>query len=220
MVAAAIAIHDSVVGGALCPLLEAVPEGEAAAARLRQGCLERAAIQQRWEVLVRQRAPEDLYGPRRKETEELMGQLLARFDAHEREETLEVESLLGPLPDAAYRTPSSSLDDILWPWHSEGPAALALRMALWGESAPTRAHPAMLRHPSSRILRSSFHLFDHLQDHWGDTWLERWLFPRLPRRPVPGDAATTDGAATDAATTGGATGKVAGKVASEARAAP
>lgn len=187
--AAAIAIHDAVVGGALCPLLEAVPAGKEAAARLRAGCLERAAIQQRWAAITRDVPPDDLYRSHREDAARVMEQLVERFGAHEREGTLEVESILVPLPDEAYRTRGSAFDDIMWPWHSEGPAILALRMALWSESAPTRAHPAMLRHPSSRILRSFFHLIDHFVDRWHDTWVERWFFPDLPRRLGPSDGA-------------------------------
>lgn len=184
-VAAAITIHDSVVGGALCPLLEAVPGGEPAAAKLRSECVERAALQARWEALAREASPEELYGPRRDEAEALIGRLIERFSAHEREGTMAVRSVLSSLPDEAYRTAGSALDDVMWPWHSEGPAVLALRMALWGAGAPTRSHQAMLRHPASRSLRTYFRVVDGFRDRFADTWLERWFVPPLPGRPLP-----------------------------------
>ena len=180
---AAIALHDSVVSGVLCPLLSAVPGGEQLATRSREGCRQRAELQQSWIALTKGVAVEDVYRLHRSEAERIMGLLVEQFRLHEREGTLEVASLLKQLPDDAYRTVTSPLDDIMWPWHSEGPAVLALHMALWADSAPTRVHPMMVKHPSSRALRNFYHLTDHFLDYWGDTWIERWFLPR--RRPRP-----------------------------------
>lgn len=112
-----------------------------------------------------------------------MEQMITLFGAHEREGTLEVSSLLAHLPDEAYRTRTSIWNDVMWPWYGEGPSLLALHMALWAGSAPTRAHPPLLRHPSSRILKSFYRVVDHFRDHWGDTWPERFFLPDLPARP-------------------------------------
>jgi len=180
---AAVAIHDSVVNGVLCPLLEAVWGGEPLAVRLRQGCQSRAQLQQSWKVLTRGVAIDDIYRLQRREAEDVIGKLAEAFRVHGRECTVEVASFLGHLPDEFYRTRTSPLDDIMWPWHSEGPALLALRMALWAESAPTRSHPVMLRRPSSRALRTFCHFTDHFSDYWGDAWIERWLLPRRSPRP-------------------------------------
>jgi hypothetical protein len=189
-VAAAIAIHDAVVGGTLCPLLEAVPAGKEVAARLRAGCAARAALQRRFEALAEEARDALLLTPN-SEAAKVIDELIESFSRHEHEGTIEVESILSPLPPEAYRTASSPLDDVMWPWHSEGPAILALRMALWSEAAPTRSHPALLRHPTSRTLRSLFHLIDHYRDHWRDTWLARWFLPELPPRAAPSTADAT-----------------------------
>lgn len=180
---AAIALHDSVVSGVLCPLLSAVSGGEQLAALALEGCRQRAELQQAWNALTKGVAVEDVYRLHRAEAERIMGLLVEQFRLHEREGTLEVASLLQHLPNDAYRTVTSPLDDIMWPWHSEGPAVLALHMALWADSAPTRVHPMMVKHPSSRALRTFYHLTDHFSDYWGDTWIERWFLPR--RRPQP-----------------------------------
>ncbi len=183
---AAMVIHDSVVGGAVCPLLESVPGGKLLAARLRGECHQRAELLSAWQGLSARRRAEDLFGAPDPEIDGLLGRLVESFEGHEREESLEVVPFLERVPDEAYRTKSSMLEDVMWPWHGQGPALLALRMAGWARSAPTRVHPTLVRHPSSRVLRSCFHLVDHFSDYWNDSVLERWLLPPRPGRPFSG----------------------------------
>ncbi|MGO9581276.1 MAG: hypothetical protein ACLP36_00555 [Acidimicrobiales bacterium] len=183
---AAVTIHDSVLGGVLCPLLEAVPGGAPLAARIREGCRLRAELQQSWEKLSKRTSPENAYRQHSSEAEGIIASLIESFRCHETEETLDVTALLKALPDKAYRTKTSPFADAMWPWYSQGPGALALHMALWAESAPTRVHPLMVRHPTSRILRSLYHWEDYFRDYWGDTALGRWLAPELPAQPFAG----------------------------------
>lgn len=159
---AALTIHDYVVAGVLCPLLDAVPGGKESAVRLRQECLERGKLQLAWNALTRRVSGADLYRLHGSEAQAIIEPVVENFHAHEKEETLEIAELLGQLPDTAFRTKVSPFKDFMWPWHSEGPGMLALRMALWAESSPTRAHPLLLQHPSSRALRSLYHFTDHL----------------------------------------------------------
>jgi hypothetical protein len=180
---AAITIHDSVLGGVLCPLLESVQGGAPLATRIREGCNHRAELQQAWRDLVKKVPAEGLRRPQPSEAEGIIASLIESFRSHETEETLDVTALLEDLPDSAYRTKASPFADVMWPWYSQGPGALALHMALWAESAPTRVHPGMARHPASRTLRSFYHCVDHFRDYWGDTALERWFFPELPAQP-------------------------------------
>jgi hypothetical protein len=183
---AAITIHDSVLGGVLCPLLEAVPDGAPLAARIREGCRRRAELQQRWDTLIKGASPDDAYRQRPSEAAGIIASLIESFRSHETEETFDVTALLKDLPDKAYRTRTSPFADAMWPWYSQGPGALALHMALWAESAPTRVHPLMVRHPTSRLLRSFYHWEDYFRDYWGDTALGRWLAPELPAQPFSG----------------------------------
>ncbi len=183
---AAIALHDSVVGGTLCPLLGGVPGGEPLARALREECGQRAELQQAWTGFSADIAPEDLFERHEAEATARIAPLIESFQSHEREESLDVASLLETIPEESFRTMASPFEDAMWPWHGQGPALLAVRMAGWAKSAPSRAHPALVRHPSSRVLRSFFHLTDHFQDHWKDSALERWVFPHLPTRPFSG----------------------------------
>jgi len=180
---AAMALHDSVLGGVLCPLLDSLPEGKALAAKLREGCLRRAELQQEWNKLTKAVPLEDLYVSKADEASSIIESLKESFRKHEGEETLDVSSLLANLPGSSYRTKESPFEDILWPWYSEGPSALALHMALWAEGSPTRVHPLLVKHPRSRSLRTFYHYLDHLQDRWGDSMLGRWFFPELPSQP-------------------------------------
>lgn len=180
---AAIGIHDAVLGGVLCPLLRGLPKGDDAADELETGCRERTALRRRLEALVDARGAETLFREYPEEVGPVLDELAGAFTRHEREATMEVASVLDAAPPEAFRTATSPLDDVMWPWHSEGPAALALQMALWAQAAPTRAHEAMVEQPRSRVLRSWYHLTDYLSDRWHDTWLERFLFPDLPPRP-------------------------------------
>ena len=180
---AAITIHDAVVGGVLCPLVEAVPGGEPLAARLLEGCRRRAELRGAWDTLAENVAPDDLYRLHASEVEEILVPLIEDFRSHEKEETSEEIELLKDLSDESYRTKGSLLQDAMEPWHSEGPSVLALRMALWAESTPAHVHPRLERHPRSRLLRSYYKFTDHFEDRWADTWFGKWLFPELPSQP-------------------------------------
>lgn len=188
---AAITIHDSVLAGVVCPLIGAVPGGREVSARLQEGCRQRAALQRTWNGLTHRTPPGDVYRLHRSEAEGIVDSLIESFHSHGEQEAHQEAALLDRLPGSAYRKRTSALADFMWPWHSEGPEVLALRMALWANAAPTRAHRLLVRHPSSRALRSFYRMTDHFQDFWGDATLERWLFPRLPAHPfseVPGAA--------------------------------
>lgn len=189
---AAIVIHDSVVGGVLCPLLSSVPEAKAMAERLAEECATRAELQKAWTALTKEASLMELYDRRRPEVDAVMGPIVESFRSHEREETLEIAPLLEKVPASAYRTKVSPLEDVMWPWHSEGPALLALHMAGWAESAPTRTHPVLLRHPSSRVLRTMYQLVDHFRDYWKDSGAARWLFPKTPERPLSSGGSVAD----------------------------
>jgi hypothetical protein len=179
--AAAITVHDSVLAGVLCPLLTSLPGAEPAAAELRQGCEARAELVARVERLLgSSKTPDEAA---RSELEDLVAQLAASFEAHEATEGDDVGAVLSHLGPEDYRTLTSPLADVAWPWHSEGPSVLALRMALWAEGAPTRVHPLLARYPQSQVLRRVFHLVDQWRDFWADTPVQRWLAP--PRPPAP-----------------------------------
>lgn len=182
-VMAAVAIHDAVVEGVVCPLLQSVPGGADLAAVLRWQCRERADLMRTWTRMARRTPAEDLYREDRVAVDAVIGSLAASFAAHEDDETASVDALLRDLPPQRYRGATAPFADSMWPWHSEGPNVLALQMARWADRSPTRPHALCERHPSSRVLRTSYGLVDHLRDRWHDTPLTRWLFP--PREEHP-----------------------------------
>jgi hypothetical protein len=200
---AAVTVHDSVLGGVLCPLLDSIPEGKGPAEELREGCETRAELQRTWLTLAKDR--DDTAG--RDERLRVMASLVESFRAHEEMETTEVTRLVEQLSDDSFRTKSSLLADIAWPWHSDGPALLALRMAMWADASPTRSHRLLSKHPTSRALRSMYRTVDHVSDFWPDTPFERWLKPqrssapyskRTTTRHAPGPSATqAPGSATE-----------------------
>lgn len=197
---AAVTVHDAVLGGVLCPLLEALPDGKAPAGRLQDGCRQRAELQQRIHQLGSRTRAEDRGEQYRAEFEELVATLVESFRAHVQQETSEVSQLLEQLPGDTYRTKSSLLADAMWPWHSEGPEILALRMALWAGSSPSRPHTLLSKHPSSHTLRRGYRIADHLRHFSADTPLERWLVPKLPPAPFSSqqaDDSEQDGPSSD-----------------------
>lgn len=181
--ATAIAIHDSVVNGVLCLLLRHVPDGAELCTSMRRGCEERARLQQ---TLKRSSRAHDQLSGQDQPFELATGALIEAFRDHERESVSEVAAFFDRLPESASRTRRSPLQDVMWPWHSEGPALLAIRMARWAESAPTRTHPVTTRHPSSRLLRTVCHLEDYFADDWKERWLARWIPERTLPRPFAG----------------------------------
>ncbi|HMK99259.1 MAG TPA: hypothetical protein VK428_03640, partial [Acidimicrobiales bacterium] len=188
---AAIVIHDSVLGGVLCPLVAAVPGGADLADRLRQGCRQRAELLMAWKALTRGTSTQELFRLHPAEANRLVESLIENFTSEERERIPQVVELVEQLPEEKFRRRTAPFADVMWPWHSEGPSVLALRMAMWARSSPTRVHPLLVRHPTNRALRSVYHLTDHFRDSWRDTALEKWLFPRLPARPFSRDKVST-----------------------------
>ncbi len=190
----AIALHDAVLGGVLCPLLQQAPGGARAAERLRRQCLVRVERQEALQRLSSDVGTANLYRLRRADTEAAASALVDSFRSHEKDDALGILDVLQTLPDSAYRTSRSWLHDALWPWHSEGPSMLAMQMAQWARTSPSRSHRRLLRHPSSRLLRSSYHLAGWWRDLPSDTAFGRWLFPRAATRrlpPVPAAAVPT-----------------------------
>lgn len=179
----AIAIHDTVIGAVVCPLLEKIDGGMSVAELLHRGCTEREDLQIRWDKRPRGRGTDEARRLGSIQGQEIVESLIEAFARHKSKETVEAVRLLSALPDDAFRTWASSLNDEMWPWHSTGPALLGMRMALWAKSSPTRSHPGMVRHPSSRSLRLYYRLIDHFRDYWGESALERWITPNLPGRP-------------------------------------
>lgn len=161
----AVAIHDSVESGILCPILKRAPGGGPLAARLHEGFAFHALLQRSWEEIKSEGAPDNGQGVRGDGAERVLEALVGSFEAHQHDDMAKVTRFFEDLPAGAFRTRRSPLDDIMWPWHSEGAALLAIRMALWADSAPTRAHAVTLKHPSSRALRSVTHLADNFLDH-------------------------------------------------------
>lgn len=164
--AAAIAIHDSVLGGTLCWLLEAVPEGREAGAILRKGCQERARLLEEWDELIKDRSPSDLLDRSSGEANRIVGELIASFGAHETQETEEVSAAIERMRRRPWKSGGTGLVSpyLLPDWPNPEPGVLAAHMALWAEKAPTHSHPLLTRHPTSRILRSFYRRADHLRD--------------------------------------------------------
>lgn len=164
--AAAIAVHDSIVGGTLCPLLEAVPESRPAASGLREGCGERAELLEKWSELSRHHSPSDLFEARGEEANSIIDELTASFRAHETHETGDVSAAIDHLRDRSWRYAGTGLvSPYLQPeWPNPEPAVLAAHMALWAERAPTHAHPLLTKYPTNRLLRNFYRNADRLQD--------------------------------------------------------
>ena len=164
--AAAVSIHDSIVGGTLCQLLEAVPEGRPAAAALREGCQKRAALLRQWDDLVADARPSELFAGGSGRAEQVIAGLVASFRSHEGRETDDVSALVEQLRGRSWTFSGTGLVSpyLLPDWPNPEPAVLAAHMALWGEKAPTHTHPALMRHPASRFLRDFYRRTDYLRD--------------------------------------------------------
>ena len=164
--AAAIAVHDSILGGTLCRLLDAVPEGRSAASRLGEGCRERAGLLEQWDRLIEHSSPSELVEVRSAEADGIIEGLIASFRAHESHETEDVAGVVEKLRAQPWRFGGTGLVsphlDAAWP--NPEPAVLAAHMALWAEKAPTHAHPLLTRHPANRLLRNLYHQADRLRD--------------------------------------------------------
>lgn len=175
--AAAIAVHDAIVGGTLCQLLESVPEGRPAAAVLENGCRERAELLREWDRLVGRGGPSVLVEAHRSEADRIIDELIGSFKAHESHETGEVSEVIERLRGRSWKSVGTGLVSP-YPvpeWPNPEPAVLAARMALWADRAPTHAHPLLTKHPGNRLLRNFYRRTDRFRD-WRQS---RRGWPRL-----------------------------------------
>lgn len=164
---AAVAIHDSIVGGTLCQLLDAMPEGQAVAARLREGCHERAELLEEWNDLVRHASsPSDLFETRSADASRTIDELVASFRAHETDETRDVAAVIEQLRERHWRYGGTGLVSpyLLPVWPNPEPGVLAAHMALWADRAPTHPHRLLAGHPTNRWLRNAYRHADQLRD--------------------------------------------------------
>lgn len=161
---AAVAIHDSIVEGTLCRLLDAVPESRAAAHTLRRGCQERARLLGKWNDLVKHASPSDLFETHAADADRIVDQLVASFEAHESNESEAVAAAVQQLRERPWKYRGTGSRNIMWVWPNPEPGVLAAHMALWAEKAPTRPHPFLSKHPTNRLLRNLYRYTDRLQD--------------------------------------------------------
>jgi hypothetical protein len=164
--AAAIAVHDSIVGGTLCPLLESVSDTSADTAVLQGGCRERAQLLEAWNQLMRKASTEDLFDDHAEESHRIIDGLVASFSAHETSETDHISKAIEHLRERPWKSSGTGLISpyLLPDWPNPEPGVLAAHMALWAEKAPTHAHPLLRRHPTNRLLRDVYRRADHLRD--------------------------------------------------------
>lgn len=163
---AAVTVHDSIVGGTLCPLLEAVPEGQPVASRLRQGCHQRARLLEEWDDLVKDESPSEVFETHSNDANRIIDQLTASFVAHETCETNDVAAVIEKLRGLAWKHGGTGLVSpyplLVWP--NPEPGFLAAHMALWAEKAPTHPHTLLSKHPDNRLLRDLYRYADHVRD--------------------------------------------------------
>ena len=164
--AAAVAVHDSIVGGTLCPLLRAVPEGRDAASVLQRGCQERSRLLEDWDRLVGSASPSELFETRAEDAGRVIDELVSSFRAHETHETDDVSAVVEQLRARSWKSGGTGLISpyLLPEWPNPDPGVLAAHMALWAERAPTHPHPALGRHPTNRLLRNFYRHADQLRD--------------------------------------------------------
>jgi len=142
------------------------------AERLRQGCQVRADLVQAGNKLTAEASTTDFYRQHRVEIDGIIEPLIAGFAAHKEEETGELTTLLAKLTAKQFRTKWSPLCVVMWPWHSEGPAVLALPMALWAGASPRLGNP--ICSPACRTRRRSRCLWTGLKLTGNDPAHRRW----------------------------------------------
>jgi len=174
---AAITVHDSILGGTLCRLLEEVPEGHAASALLRAGCNKREGLLQEWNDLVEHSSPSDLYHDKAAEANRIIDELIASFEDHKSHETKDVSAVIEQLQQQPWKYRGTGLINVdqtaVWP--NPEPGSLAAHMALWAEKSPTHSHPLLQKHPTSRLRRD---LYRHT-DQWRNRRRARRGWPTL-----------------------------------------
>jgi hypothetical protein len=145
-----VSVHDSVLGSALCPLLEDLPGGSAVAERLLQGCHERAELWTSFRALTDGVNARDVYRVSGVEVDRILKAVRESFCRHENDETTQVADML--------EASEASSD----------PEVLAVRMVLESERAPTRVHWATTKFPASSTLHHVYRYMDKIHD-WSDT---------------------------------------------------
>lgn len=160
---AAITVHDSVLGGVLCPLLDSVDDGRSLATRLRQGCQRRAELLQAWSSLAEGSSAHDLYRLHLSDVDKIIEPLIASFEEHASVETSDVTAFVEQLRERAWPVRGSGGGAGIWAGLNPEPSVLAAYMALWADHSPTRVHSLMAKHPSNRSLRTVYHYLDRLR---------------------------------------------------------
>lgn len=161
---AAVTVHDAVLAGSLCALLESVDDGRALAERLREGCQTRAELLERWTRLVRGLGPEDLARLHAEEAEAIITRLVESFAGHAAAETAEVSVFVDSLRERAWPTRGSAAGGMIARGPNPEPGVLAAAMALSAAKAPTHAHPLLTRHPTNRLVKVAYRQIDRVRD--------------------------------------------------------
>lgn len=138
-----IAVHDSVLTGALCPLLSDLPQGNAVAERLQEGCDERNKTLLSFQALTRGVAAHNVSSVQGAELERILDALQASFRRHADVETVEVAEVL--------ESAGASTD----------PDVLAARMALEVRQSPTFAHRRSQR---SAVFKTLYRYVDIVRE--------------------------------------------------------
>ncbi len=196
---AAITVHDAVVAGSLCTLLDSVDDGHDVADRLRQGCQQRAELLRGWHLLIRGLSPEDLVRLHLEEADEIVEGLIVSFGAHAHDESSEVAAFVERLRERAWPTRGSAAGGLIAAGPNPEPGVLAASMALSAATAPSRTHPLLARHPSNRLIRAAYRGLDRAasaSDSWRG-WSTRGptgpgARPAGPSRGAPGDGEGPD----------------------------
>lgn len=145
-----LAVHDSMLGSVLCPVLDHLPGGPPVAGELRQGCHERAELLTRFQRLTEGVAARNVYPACGQEIEAIVEGVAGSFQRHELDEIAQVSRLL--------QSPSAGFD----------PQALATRMASAVDHAPGRMHRADV---TGRPAWRPWKRFEHSRDNFHD-WMD------------------------------------------------
>jgi hypothetical protein len=179
---AAISIHDSVLRGVLCPLLESLPGGTPLATQLREGCEVRGKSLRSWERLIHGVEADELYDSNRDVVEDIIEALVDSFEQHKSVESADVTSFLENPPEIPRKIRGDRTLSLLWGsgprtwiWPDPHPGMVAAYTDLWAETAPLRVHYLTTRYPTNRLLKRAF----KGADRWNDWRNSRHGWPRL-----------------------------------------
>jgi len=144
-----ISVHDSVLGAALCPILDELPGGGPVADQLREGCRERAELLGEFRKLTNGIAAHNVYQASGTDMERIIEGLDRSFQRHEYEETSAVASVL----EASK--------------YSTDPDVVGARMALAASRAPTRQGSGWVRRLPlpKKVLRYADKYHDWVDTH-------------------------------------------------------